>query len=343
MSLDFRSDTFTLPTQEMREAMFNSELGDDVFCEDPTVNRLEDLAAEVTGKERALFVSSGTMGNLIALMTHCNRGEEVFLGDQSHIFYYEQGGISSIAGLIPRTLKNQSDGTISIDDFYYAVRTPDIHYPKTGLICLENTHNRCNGMPLELDYHKIVSDFAKEQNLKIHLDGARLFNAAHAINKPVNEILEFVDTAMLCLSKGLASPVGSILVGTSDFIEKARRIRKLLGGGMRQAGVLAACGVVSLEKISKLLKYDNERAYRLAEELNRIDGLNVDMERVRTNIFYMNIDEKHGDAKSFCEKLSDRGVHILDIGKQKVRFVTHYMISDKDINCAIDAVKEIIE
>ena len=244
--IDLRSDTFTFPTKSMREAMATAEVGDDVFQEDPTVKKLETLAAEKTGKEAALFVPSGTMGNLISVLSHCGRGDEILLGDKSHISLYEVGGVSALGGVHPRTLPNNDDGTISIEILEKGIRHPDIHSPPTRLICLENTHNLCQGSPIHPEYMMSVWNLAKKYGLKIHLDGARIFNAAVALKMPVSKLTEKVDSVMFCLSKGLSAPVGSLVCGSAEFIDKARKARKMLGGGMRQAGHLAAAGIISL-------------------------------------------------------------------------------------------------
>jgi len=245
--VDLRSDTVTLPSDEMRQAMARAELGDDVFGEDPTVNRLERMAAERVGKESALLVTSGTMGNLTSILTHCRRGEEVILGDQSHTFVYEGGGIAALGGVHPHTIPNQPDGTLRLEDVENAIRPDNVHFPRTKLICLENTHNRCNGAPLTPQYMAAVAALARRHRLNVHLDGARLFNAAVALGVDVKELAAPVDSLSICLSKGLAAPVGSVVCGPQAFIAEARRVRKVLGGGMRQAGVLAAAGIVALE------------------------------------------------------------------------------------------------
>ncbi|PID27419.1 MAG: threonine aldolase [Candidatus Cloacimonadota bacterium] len=330
MITDLRSDTFTLPTDEMKKAIVNAKLGDDVFREDKSVIELENLISEMTGKESALLVSSGTMGNLIALMVHCNRGSEVVLGDQSHIYYYEQGGISSIASLIPKPLKNYEDGTIDIDDIENSLRDENIHFPETKLICLESTHNRCNGSPLELSYMERVYKLAKSKGLNIHLDGARIFNAISYLNVDLNQVFKFVDSGMICLSKGLGSPIGSLLVGSKEFITKARRVRKVLGGGMRQAGVIAAPGIVSLKKISKIIVDDNRRALEIAKFVDSINGFSVDLDLVKTNIFYIDTEERL--AEDVVKTLSENGIFSFSVGKHKIRFVTHYMIKDDNID-----------
>jgi len=247
--IDLRSDTVTLPSPAMRRAMFEAELGDDVFGDDPTVNRLQDLAAERIGKEESLFVASGTMGNLTALLTHCRRGDEAIMGNRAHTFLFEAGGSAALGGIHPHTLPNQPDGTLRLEDIEAAIRAENVHYPRTRLICLENTHNRCGGAALRPEYSDAVGELAHARGLALHLDGARVFNAAVALDVDVRELTRAADSVQFCLSKGLAAPVGSMLCGTAEFIAEARRWRKMLGGGMRQAGVLAAAGIEALENM----------------------------------------------------------------------------------------------
>ncbi|MBW2539686.1 MAG: low-specificity L-threonine aldolase, partial [Deltaproteobacteria bacterium] len=258
--IDLRSDTLTKPTSRMRRAMADAEVGDDVFGEDPTVNCLEEMAAERLGKEAALFVASGTMANIISQMTHCGRGDEMILGDQAHIFYYEQGGSAALGGIHPRTIPNQPNGTLAIQDIEAAMRPDNIHFPRTRLIVLENTHNRCYGSPLSAAYMQAVGDIARSNGLKIHVDGARLFNAAIALETEARDLVTQADSVSFCLSKGLAAPVGSVVCSTRDFISEARRVRKVLGGGMRQAGILAAAGIVALTEMVDRLKDDHLNA-----------------------------------------------------------------------------------
>ena len=288
--VDLRSDTITLPTKEMLDAITGAELVDDVFQEDPTVNRLEDLAATKFNKEAALFVPSGTMANLVAVLSHCQRGDEVILGDQAHTFLYEAGGISAFGGVHSRQIPNQEDGTLLLEDIKKSIRKEDVHFPPTRLICLENTHNRCLGMPLSVDYTNSVTEIAKNNSLSVHVDGARIFNAAVSLNVSVAELTDNIDSVSFCLSKGLSAPAGSMLCGNKDFIEKARRNRKALGGGMRQAGVLAAAGLVALEKMTDRIIDDHENARTLAEGISNIDGIRINLDRVKTNIIYFSLD-----------------------------------------------------
>ena len=246
--IDLRSDTITLPTEEMRQAMYEAEVGDDVFGEDPTVNRLEELAAQMTGKEAALFTPSGTMSNLIAILTHTCPGDEILMGSEAHMFWYEVGGAAALGGVVMRTLPNDQDGRIDLGAVEAAIRPKNIHAPQTTLLCLENTHNRCGGAVLTPDYTSDIAGLAHRHGLSVHLDGARIFNAAVALDVPVSELVNATDTVSFCVSKGLSAPVGSLLCGSREFVEKARKWRKMVGGGMRQAGVIAAAGMVALQK-----------------------------------------------------------------------------------------------
>lgn len=339
--IDLRSDTVTKPTPAMREAMYQAEVGDDVYGEDPTVNELENMAADRLGKEAALFVSSGTMGNLVALLTHCGRGDEVILGDRSHTFLFEQGGLAALGGITPYPVPNQSDGTIQLDDVAKAIRPDDSHFPRTRLICLENTHNMCNGTPLSVAYMTEAARVAHDHGLQVHLDGARLFNAAVAMDVDVREIVREVDSVMFCLSKGLSAPVGSIVAGGGDFISEARRARKVVGGGMRQAGVIAAAGVVALEQMIDRLVEDHNRARTLGEGLAKLRS--VEVAPVTTNILYFEIsDVVLKSPEQVASELAQRGVLVNSRGGGLFRAVTHYGIDDDDIERAVAAVSEVI-
>lgn len=340
--VDLRSDTVTQPTQDMRRAMAAAEVGDDVFGEDPTVNRLEETAASLLNKEAALFVSSGTMGNLVSLLTHCGRGDEVILGDQAHIFFYEQGGISSLGGIHPRTVRNQPDGTMKLEELETAIRSDNIHFPRSRLIALENTHNRCNGSPLSLTYLSEIKQLAHRHRLRVHMDGARLFHAAAALQVPAREIVSAADSVTFCLSKGLAAPVGSVVCGSVDFIAQARRTRKVLGGGMRQAGILAAAGIVALERMVDRLADDHRNARKLAEGLASIKGLTVDLEYVRTNIVFFQINETSFDAAELAARLDSKGVRVLPTGPRQLRAVTHYPISDDDVDHVLNVARDVL-
>jgi threonine aldolase len=340
--VDLRSDTVTLPSDEMREAMARAELGDDVFGEDPTVNRLQQMAAERVGKEAGLLVVSGTMGNLASILTHCRRGEEVILGDQSHTFIYEGGGISALGGVHPHTVSNQPDGTLRLEDIEAAIRPDNVHFPRTRLICLENTHNRCYGTPLRPEYMDAVGELARRHGLVVHLDGARIFNAAMALGVDVKKLTCHADSITFCLSKGLAAPVGSVLCGSKAFIAEARRTRKVLGGGMRQAGVLAAAGIVALEKMIDRLREDHDNAMRLARGIARIDGLSIDLAHVHTDIVYFEVVRDGLTAEELTKRLDSRGVRMLSVGPKRIRAVTHYGITADDIKSAMLALEDVM-
>jgi len=336
-----RSDTVTLPTNEMREAMKSAKLGDDVYGEDPTVNQLEKLAAKKVGKEAALFVPSGTMGNLIAVLTHCQRGEEVILEAESHMYYYEVGGMSAVAGVIPRLITGDR-GILNQKDVKEALREENIHYPKTALICLENNHNRAGGTIISPKITEEICQLAHQYNIFVHLDGARIFNAAVALNIKPDILVEDVDSVMFCLSKGLSAPIGSILAGSKEFIQKARKNRKLLGGGMRQAGILAAAGIIALEKMIERLEEDHRNARALGEGLAKIEEIRVDLETVQTNMVYFDLKESGIDTYQFLPKLAKYNILGSPRPPTKVRLVTHYGISEEDIYTTIEAIKEIV-
>ena len=339
--IDLRSDTVTKPTPEMREAMAEAEVGDDVYRDDPTVNRLEELAAGMLGKEAALFVPSGTMGNLIALLVHCQRGHEVIVGRQSHIYLNEAGGMSALGGIQPCPVENQPDGTLAIDDILASIRTEDVHHPITRLICLENTQNICGGVPLTIEYTRRVGELARQNALSVHIDGARIFNAATAQNMLVDELVEPADSVMFCLSKGLAAPVGSILVGSSEFINRARHIRKMLGGGMRQVGVVAAAGIISLEKMTKRLSEDHARARKLADGLRQLKNLAVDQGSPHTNMVYLNLSEEvQIDAQQVGQRMKEHGVLIDPENARRFRLVTHYWIDNLAVEKTVAAFEK---
>jgi len=340
--IDLRSDTVTLPSPTMREAIYTAEVGDDVYGEDPTVNRLEELAAECIGKEAALFVPTGTMGNLVCLLTHCSGGDEIILGDRSHIFLNEAGGMSALGGICPHIIPNQPDGTMRLGDIESAIRGDNIHFPHTRLICLENTHNRCTGAALSPEYTDSVAALARRYGLLVHLDGARIFNASVALGVDVKELTRSVDSMIFCLSKGLSSPVGSIICGSAEFIAEARRKRKVLGGGMRQAGILAAAGIVSLQQMVDRLAGDHENARRLAEGIARIKGLSIDTSAVQTNIVYFDLDTDATTAEELIAQLGDRKIKLLRTGPARFRMVTHYGISSDDIDTAVTMLREVM-
>lgn len=340
--IDLRSDTVTLPTPAMREAIFHADLGDDVFAEDPTINRLEAMAAERLGMESAMLVVSGTMANITCLLTHCARGEEVILGDCAHIFLSEAGGMSALGGIFPHTVPNLPDGTMPLDRIEAAIRSDNIHFPRTRLICLENTHNRCNGAVLTPDYTAAVVALAKLHGIAVHLDGARIFNAAVALGVDVRELTRGMESVSVCLSKGLAAPVGSVICGSGPFIARARRIRKMLGGGMRQAGIIAAAGIVALENMTERLAEDHANAHRLVEGISRIRGLAADPDHVRTNILFFDLTDRRLTEDAFIARLKERGVLLHHAGPFRFRMVTHYGIGEADIETAMEALRSVM-
>jgi len=326
----------------MREAMNNAEVGDDVFQEDPTVNQLEELAAKKVGKEAALFVPSGTMGNLIAVLTHCQRGDEVILEIDSHIYFYEVGGMSAVAGVIPRLIIGDK-GIPDPQDVKRALREDNFHFPKTTLICLENTHNRAGGTIIPPKLTEEICQLAHQRNIAVHLDGARIFNATIALNIEPTLLTKNVDSVMFCLSKGLSAPVGSILAGSKEFIQRARKNRKMLGGGMRQAGIVAAAGIIALEQMMERLKEDHKNARILGEALANICGIKVDLETIQTNMVYFNLQESGMDTYQFLSKLAKYNILGSPRPPTKVRLVTHYGISEEDIYATIKVIKEIVK
>jgi threonine aldolase len=341
--VDLRSDTVTKPTPEMREAMAEAEVGDDVFRDDPTVIRLEGLAAGMMGKEAALFVPSGTMGNLIALLVHCQRGEEAIVGSLSHIYLNEAGGMAALGGIQPCPIPNQKDGTLALDDMLASIRTEDVHHPVTRLICLENTQNICGGIPLTPDYTRQVGELAHQYGLLLHLDGARIFNSAVGQNVAVRDLVDPADSIMFCLSKGLASPIGSILAGSQKFINRARHVRKMVGGGMRQVGVLAAAGIISLEKMTNRLGDDHLRAKKLADGLRQNPGVVLDPGSPYTNMIYLNLaDHIKENAQTITEKMKEFGVLLDADGGRRFRLVTHYWIDDAAVEKAIHAFDRVL-
>jgi len=326
----------------MLEAIRYAKLGDDVFREDPTVKALEELAAERMGKEAALLVASGTQANLVSLMTNAKRGELVILESESHIYWYEVGGVAAIAGLLPWTVKSQF-GALDPADVEAAIRPKNIHFPEPALICVENTHNRHGGTIVRPEQLEAVGRVAKAHGLRLYMDGARVFNAAVALGMDVKEFTRHVDSLMFCLSKGLSCPVGSLVVGTAEFIEKARKNRKILGGGMRQAGVIAAPGIVALEKMVGRLADDHLNAKSLAEGLAKISGVKVDLQRVQTNMVLFNISNLGLTDDQFILKLKENGLLALMHGTNVVRMVTHYGIERKHIEVAIAAVQAVAD
>ena len=338
--IDLRSDTVTLPTEEMLEAIRHAELGDDVFREDPTVNTLEEMAAAKMGKEAALLVTSGTQANLVSLMSNTRRGELVILEAEAHMYWYEVGAISAIAGLLPWLVKSRL-GAPDPKDIEAAIRPRNIHFPEPTLICVENTHNRHGGTIITPNQIRAIGDVAKAHGLRLYMDGARIFNAAVALKVDVKEFTRHVDNLMFCLSKGLSCPVGSLVVGTREFIDRARKNRKILGGGMRQAGIIAAPGIIALEKMIDRLEEDHRNAKRLAEGIAKIEGVAVDMERVQTNMVLVDISGLGVADEVFLSKLKEKGVLALTNAKNKVRMVTHRGIEKEHVEKAVAAVAKV--
>lgn len=337
--IDLRSDTVTMPTEEMRAAMANAEVGDDVYRDDPTINKLENLAAKMSGKEAALFVPSGTMGNQIAVMTHTCRGDEVILGENSHIAVHEVGATAVLSGVQLRTIKS-ADDIIYPEAVLNAIRPDDIHEPKTGLICMENA--LANGTVVPLNIMKEVYSIAKKHDIPVHLDGARLFNAAVCLNVKASDIAQYTDSVMFCLSKGLCAPVGSMLAGSKAFINKARKNRKLLGGGMRQAGILAAAGIIALEEMTKRLNEDHENAKYLAKRLSEIEGIELDMKNVQIDMVYFSLSSSFINPAVLVDKLFEKNIKISSPEAGFYRFVCNNDVNKKDIDYVIDCMKEII-
>ncbi len=339
--IDLRSDTVTHPTPAMRAAMAHAEVGDDVLGDDPTVNRLEARAAELTGHAAGLFVASGTMANLVALLVHCGRGDEVIVGRESHIYLNEVGGMAALGGLQACPIPNAPDGTLPLADLEASIRTEDVHHPRTKLICLENTQNICGGVPLSVDYTRQVADFAHAHGLKLHIDGARLFNASVAQGVPASALAGVADTMMFCLSKGLCAPVGSVLCGPKDFIAEARRYRKQVGGGMRQVGILAAAGLVALDSLIERLEDDHANAKRLADGLRAIPTLIVDSPQ--SNMVYFNLGpQAKSTAPQIIAGMQERGVIMDSENAYRFRLVTHYWVSAEDVEKVLASFRQVI-
>lgn len=336
---DFRSDTVTLPTDEMRRAMFDAEVGDDVYGDDPTVRALEEKSAILLGKEAALFVPSGTFGNQLAILTHTKRGDEVILGDACHIMMHEVGAAAVISGVQLRQVPT-TNGSMSVKNIERFIRSEDIHYPDTGLICVENAHS--SGAVIKLSEMKSIYEVAKKHNLPVHLDGARVFNAAHVLGVDVSDITKYADSIMFCLSKGLCAPVGSMLVGSKSFIDKARKNRKLMGGGLRQAGFLAAAGIVALDSMVPRLHEDHELAQYLTEELTEIDGVDVLEDRLDINMVFCHIKLKIKES-DFVNRLLAKGIKINGSEDGEFRFVTNYWTPLKAVDLLVENIKMIME
>ena len=350
--IDLRSDTVTLPSNEMRKAITSAKLGDDVFGEDPSVNELEEKAAKIMCKEAGLLVPSGTMGNLVSILTHCARGTEIILGDKAHTFVFEAGGISAFGGVHSRQLKNETDGTINIQEIKSAIRMDNDHFPKTAAITLENTHNLCNGSPLTPEYIKDVAQIAHDNDIKLHVDGARIFNAAVSLDVDVKNMVTGVDSITFCLSKGLSAPIGSVVCGSKEFIYQARRNRKALGGGMRQAGIIAAAGLFSLNNMLEQIREDHENALRLAAGINEIEGLVIDLENIKSNILYFDFEKGKGRVEELARQTKNIEIYLCEIALNNIRFfeskpnrfrlVTHYGIIDDDIEKTLESLNKMV-
>jgi len=348
-TIDLRSDTVTRPTEGMRQAMARAVVGDDVYGEDPSVNRLQEMMAERVGMEAGLFVASGTMGNIVAILTHAGRGDEMILGSMAHTFLYEGGGAAGLGGVHPSVVANAEDGTLPLDEVKSAIRAENVHFPRSRLLCLENTHNRCGGTILPDGYTEAACEMAHAHGMSVHLDGARLFNAAVAGGVSPAELACGVDSVMICLSKGLGAPVGSVLCGSRAFIDAALRVRKIVGGGMRQAGIIAAAGIYALENHVQRLRDDHENAKRLAVGIDAIPGLRV-LARPQTNLVYLEIDpEQVGDASLDAEVLSktlkSSGVLANPLGSNRyqMRMVTHIDVSSEDIGRALAVMRTVLQ
>jgi threonine aldolase len=340
-TVDLRSDTVTLPTQEMLDAILVAKLGDDIHEEDETVKKLEELAAHKLGKEAGLLVPSGTMGNLLSILTQTRRGNEVIVGKSSHIFLFEVGGMACIAGAQARTL-DDSSGSMNPVDIKAAIRPDDIHHPKPALLCLENTHNMAGGTCLTPGQMSEYREIADRANLKLHVDGARIFNSAIAQSVAASKLVKDADSIMFCLSKGLSAPIGSMLVGTKDFIGQARKNRKMLGGGMRQAGIIAAPGIIALNSMVDRLIEDHENARLLAVGLSKMPGIIIDLKKVQTNIVRFDLDGNI-DGPAFIEKLAQQGIKAFCLPGYGIRMVTHRHISEDDINYTLATVGQMLK
>jgi len=341
--IDFRSDTVTHPTPAMRRAMAEAEVGDDVWGDDRTVKRLEQMSAERMGHEAGLFVASGTMGNIVALLTHCRRGEEVIAGDRSHIVTEEQGGMAALGGLMAHPISTRPDGRLDLEDIQGALRGDDPHWARTRLICIENTQNQAGGIPLDPNYMRSVAALARRNGLKLHVDGARIFNAAVALGVPADALTRDADSVMFCLSKGLSAPIGSVLCGSKEFIAEAYRSRKVVGGAMRQVGVLAAAGIVALETMVDRLAEDHANARRLAEGLSDTPGFEVELERVRTNMVYFDLaSDVSIDGQEVERRMASRGVRVAAVSPRRFRAVTHAWVTADEVDRALLAFRAVL-
>ena len=347
--IDLRSDTVTLPTAAMREAMYNAEVGDDVYREDPTINRLQEMAAERLGKEAGIFVPSGTMGNVSSILAHAGRGEAVIVGNQSHIYHYEVGGASTLGGSPMVVVQTEPDGMLNPYEIEINISDgSDEHSAPTALLCIENTHNRCGGAVLNLEQVEQLTGLAHYQGLKVHMDGARVFNAATALGIPASTLVRSVDSVMFCLSKGLSAPVGSLVVGNREFIQRVHRMRKVLGGGMRQAGILAAAGIVALEQMVDRLAEDHETSKQLAYGLADFPQIDINVDRVKTNMVIFSVRNSKLESLGeegimhFLSKAREHGVLMGHIGQGRIRAVTHHGIDSNQITAALIRIRRVL-
>jgi len=339
--IDLRSDTVTHPTPAMRQAMFDALIGDDQYGEDPTVNELEAQAAELMGKEAAVFMPSGVMGNLASVLARCDRGVEAIVGSECHILWYEAGGVSALGGVPMFTLPNDRWGQLDLDQVRASIRSEGPGFPKTGVICIENTHNRCGGTVLSVDYLKSLREVAQERDVPIHMDGARIFNAAAALGVPASELAAQVDSVQFCISKGLGAPVGTLVTGDAPFVANVRKQRKILGGALRQSGVIAAAGLVAFETMIDRLPEDHARARTLAERLAAIPGVTIDLETVQTNIIVFTIPSTLDKAATIAA-FKERGLLVSDYGTRGLRLVTHYQIDDAAVARALEILTDVL-
>jgi threonine aldolase len=339
--VDLRSDTLTQPSAEMREAICNTQVGDDVFGEDPTINRLQEMMADISGKEAALYVASGTMGNQICIKAHTQPGNEIIVERHSHLFNYECGSPALLSHVQVLPIEGLR-GSISVEQIKEVIRPENVHHPQTTLICIENTHNRSGGSIFP--YHEIekISSFSKENQIKVHLDGARLWNASVATGIPIKTYCDLVDSISLCFSKGLGAPVGSIIVGSQEFIEQARYYRKAFGGGMRQAGILAAAAIYAINNNIERLEEDHRRARVLADFITTLPGVEIDKESLQTNIVIFNVKNSGLSGQQVVDHLHKKGIKMLTFAGTKMRAVTHMQISDQDIQSAISALNAVL-
>ena len=337
--VDLRSDTVTHPSPEMRKAMYDAEVGDDVYGDDPTVNRLQERAAELLGKEAGLFVSSGTQGNLVSMLAHAQRGDEILVGDQCHIMNNEAGGSMVLGSIVLYPIKTDEFGFLEPDFIKDAVKPRDYHKPPTRLLAIENTHNASSGRALNPEQMKAMADAGHEKNLSVHLDGARIFNAAVALDVPAADLTEHVDSATFCLSKGLSCPIGSIVVGSEEFIQEADRWRKMLGSGMRQVGIVAAAGLIALDSMVERMQEDHDSARYIATRMAEMKGISVDPEHIQTNIIRFRVPPHTGNQ--IASRLKEEGVYI-NGGDSDLRIVTHYGVTNEDYEFAISALDRVM-